>query len=245
MRIGRQFHGLSARERIGPAVLTLVLVVAIGWALVAGLAFRPAAQTSDTLETFDIVAPRPEPPVRVVPKRQRSRRPEGRAAPAGLRSQATEVVAPKVPVPIPPPIVTAPVAGIGAAATQGAAERPGPGPGAGGIGDGRGSGGDGDGDGGPGWETEPRYIRGRLTFDDGWKVAGDAVIGRSISARCTLRTDRRLARCVVAKSTGLPALDRRVLELIEDRFRYTPWLDERGRAVESTILIDQAWDEER
>lgn len=224
--------------------MTAALVAAIGWALVIGLRIRPAAPAGEGLATFDVVSPRPEPTVRIVPKRERSRRPEGRAAPAGLRSQATEIVAPPAIVP-PPPVVAAPVAGTGSAATQGAAERPGPGPGAGGIGDGRGSGGEGDGDGGEGYETEPRWIRGKLSFADGYRVAGEAVIGRSISVRCTLTVNKRLTGCVVAKSTGIAALDSRVCDLVEERFRYTPWLDGRGRPVESTILIDQAWFEER
>ncbi len=226
--------------------LTALVVVAIGWVLVIGLATGRNLVVDQGLATFDVVPPRPEPVVKVVPKRQRSHRPEGRAAPAGLRSQATEVVAPPVKIIVPPPPVTvAPVAGTGSAATQGAAEKPGPGPGAGGIGDGRGSGGDGDGDGGPGYETKPRWVRGRLSFSDGYKVAGDAVIGRSITVRCRLTVNQRLTECVTARSTGIAALDRRVAELIEARFRYTPWLDERGRPVESTILIDQGWFEEQ
>jgi protein TonB len=134
---------------------------------------------------------------------------------------------------------------MGSASTQGAAERPGPGPGAGGIGDGRGSGGDGDGDGGYGTETEPRWLRGRLSYRDADAVVGEAAIGRAVTVRCILRVNTRLTECVVARSTGLAALDRRVIELVEQRFRYTPWLDADGRPVESTILIDQSWDEER
>ncbi|MDP1027798.1 energy transducer TonB [Sphingomonas sp. KR1UV-12] len=231
------------RQRIGPAALTATVVAAIGWVLASGLGVARTAAVQEALATFDVL-PRPEPPVRVVPKRQRSHRPEGRAAPPGLRSQATEVVAVRTVVP-PPPVIAAPVAGTGSAATQGAAERPGPGPGAGGIGDGRGSGGDGDGDGGEGYETEPHWLRGRLSFKDGWDVAGDAVIGRSISVRCTLTVRERLTGCVAARSSGIAALDARVFELIERRFRYSPWLDARGRPVESTVLIDQAWDGER
>jgi protein TonB len=48
---------------------------------------------------------------------------------------------------------------------------------------------------------------------------------------------------VVARSSGLPVLDEAICRLIEERFRYTPWLDANGRAVRSTILIDQSWNE--
>lgn len=233
----------SPRERLRAALPTAVVAGLIGWALVAGLAVRSGPAGEAAMATFDVAPPPPEPPVRIVPKRTRSHRPEGRAAPAGLRSQATEVVAPPVPPTVPPPpIVAAPVAGVGAAATQGAAARPGPGPGAGGIGDGRGSGGDGDGDGGEGYETKPRWLKGRLRYRDGGDQFGDAVIGRAVSLRCTLEATGRVTGCVAARSSGLPGLDALVARLSEERYRYTPWLDEDGRPVRSTILIDHRWE---
>ncbi|GGB38308.1 hypothetical protein GCM10011380_29640 [Sphingomonas metalli] len=236
---------IPRRERLGSAALTALLTVAVGWALVSGLAMRGTGGAEESLATFDVTVPPPPPAPRVVPERRHVSRPEGRAAPAGLRSQATEIVAPPVPAIVPPPVVAAPVAGIGRAATQGAAVRPGPGPGAGGLGDGRGAGGDGDGDGG-GWgaETEPHYLKGYLTFQDGADVIGEAVIGRSISVKCILLVNTRLTECEATRSTGYPALDARILKLVEKRFRYAPWRDGRGRPVESTVLVDYAWTEE-
>ncbi|SFP82951.1 energy transducer TonB [Sphingomonas rubra] len=235
----------STPERLRAGAITAVVAGAIGWALIAGLAMGRGVPVGEALTTFE-VAPPPEPPARVVPKRTRSHRPEGRAAPAGLRARATEVVAPVplVPIVTPPPIVAAPVAGTGAAATQGAAARPGPGPGAGGIGDGRGSGGDGDGDGGEGYETKPRWLRGGLRYRDGGDQFGDAVIGRAVSLRCTLEVTGRVTGCVAARGSGLPGLDALIARLSEERYRYTPWLDEDGRPVRSTILIDHSWGEE-
>ncbi|RZM10413.1 MAG: energy transducer TonB [Sphingomonas sp.] len=234
----------SPRERIRDGVLTAAVAGLIGWALVAGLAMGRSTERATSLETFEVLPPPPEPRPRVVPKRIRSHRPEGRAAPAGLRSQATQIVAPPVVIPQPPVVVTAPVAGVGAAATQGASERPGPGPGAGGIGDGRGSGGDGDGDGGEGYETRPRWLKGRLRYRDGGDQFGDAVIGRHVSLRCSLETSGRVTGCAAARSSGLPGLDALIARLSEERYRYTPWLDENGRAVRSVILIDHEWGEE-
>ncbi len=240
---------IPVRQRLGPAALSAALAGAIGWALLTGLGIAMPAADQPSLALFDIVPPRPPEPPRVVAQRQRSHRPEGRAAPAGLRAQATQIVAPPPPVIVPPPLlVTTPVIGTGNAPRQGAADTPGPGPGAGGIGDGRGSGNGGDGDGGPGYETEPHWLKGRIRFRDvedaGGEEKGDAIIGRSLSVSCTLLVNTRLTNCVARRSSGLPALDRRVIDLIEQRFRYAPWLDENGQPVESTILIDQSWSED-
>jgi protein TonB len=238
------YAGPSRRERLRAALPTAAVAGLIGWALVAGLGTTIGAARDEALATFDVAPPPPPPRPPVTPKRTRSHRPEGRAAPAGLRAQASEVVAPPLPPIVPPPpIIAAPVAGIGAAATQGAAEKPGPGPGAGGIGDGRGSGGDGDGDGGEGEETQPRWLKGRLRYRDGGDQFGDAVIGRHVSLRCTLEVTGRVTGCVAAESSGLAGLDALVARLSEERYRYTPWLDEDGRPVRSTILIDHRWDD--
>lgn len=235
----------TLRDRVLSAILTVALTLLIGWALIAGLAMGRERTGGESLATFDVAVPPPPPRERVVPRRLRRPRPEGRAAPPNLRSQATQIVAPPPPIVVqPPPIIVAPVAGLGSDATQGAADRPGPGTGAGGIGDGTGSGGEGDGDGGPGEETPPRWLRGRLSFADGAKVAGESVIGRKISTRCTLEVNGRVTACVVSRSSGIPVLDETICRLVEKRFRYTPWLDTRGRPVRSVVLVDHEWIEE-
>ena len=238
----------SPRTRIAAALLTAAIAAAIGWALIAGLAVRrAAAAATDALAVFTVAPPLPPPRERIVPRRKPIPRREGAAAPPNLRSTPTELVAPPPIVPTPPPpMVVAPVAGAGSDASVGAAEKPGPGTGAGGIGDGRGSGGDGDGDGsGDGEETEPRWLRGRLTYADAARLVGEAALGRKLSARCTLEVTGRVTRCVVTHSSGLATLDEGVLRIFEQRYRYTPWLDAQGRPVESFILLGNEWNEER
>jgi len=233
------------RERARAAVLTLLTVALVGWALVAGLTVRLPARMGETLKLFAAAEPVPRPPEKPpVPAHERVRRRQGKAAPPGLRSQATQVTAPTpvIVLPVPPIVTVAPVVGTGAAPTQGAANRPGPGPGAGGIGDGRGSGGSGDGDGG-GWEDEtpPRRIRGRLKDSDYPESAAEAGAGGLVSVRYYVEVDGRVTGCRVTRSSGDAALDGTTCRLIEKRFRYDPSRDARGRPVRSVVVVDHEW----
>lgn len=233
------------RERTGAAALTLATVAALGWALLAGLAVRLPAPAAGALKLFTAAEPVPRPPEKPpVPPRERVRRRAGKASPANLRSQATQVTAPVplVPLPVPPLVTVAPVIGTGAAPTQGAAPVPGPGYGAGGIGDGRGAGGSGDGDGG-GWgeESPPRRVRGRLKDSDYPEEAAEAGVSGLVSVRYHVEVDGRATGCRVTRSSGSAALDATTCRLIERRFRYDPSRDRTGRPVRSVVVVDHEW----
>ena len=231
------------RERLGAAALTAVIVVALGYALLLGLAFHgttgPAQQA---LATFDL-APEPPPPERIVQPPRKIARRSGKASPPNLRSKATEVTAP---VPIiqvapPPPIVVAPLPNIGVQSTSGASDRAGPGTGAGGIGNGNGAGGDGDGD-GSGLERVPRLISGRIKGSDIPDSILDIGFRGVVGVRYRVETDGRVTNCTVARSSGNMLMDQATCRAIEKRFRYDPWRDISGRPVRSTVLRDQQWD---
>ena len=231
------------RERLGAAALTAVIVVALGYALLLGLAFHgttgPAQQA---LATFDL-APEPPPPERIVPPPRKIARRSGKASPPNLRSKATEVTAP---VPIiqvapPPPIVVAPLPNIGVQSTSGASDRAGPGTGAGGIGNGNGAGGDGDGD-GSGLERVPRLISGRIKGSDIPDSILDIGFRGVVGVRYRVETDGRVTNCTVARSSGNMLMDQATCRAIEKRFRYDPWRNISGRPVRSTVLRDQQWD---
>ncbi len=230
-------------ERLGAAALTAVIVAALGYVLMLGLAFRgsPAAM-QDALSTF-VVTPDPPPPERVVPPPRKINRPSGKASPPNLRSKATEVTAP---VPIiqlapPPPIVVAPLPNVGVQATSGASDRAGPGTGAGGIGNGNGTGGDGDGD-GSGWERVPRLVSGRIKGSDIPDAILDVGFRGVVGVRYRVETDGHVTNCTVARSSGNALMDKATCRAIERRFRYVPWRDAAGRPVRSTVLRDQQWD---
>ena len=236
------------KVRIGAGVSTVVVIGLVGWALLMSLAFAHGQQRDDALSAVTVLPLETPPPPAVTPERKPSKEPEGEAAPPNIRSTPTEVVAPKAPILlIPPPIPAATVSGSGIDASAGEAEVPGPGQGAGGVGDGRGSGGFGDGTGG-GLEDEipPQRIRGRLGFSDAARIAGwENIIGREMTTRYIVGVDGRVTDCRATRSSGLPSLDAEICRLIEERFRYRPSRDARGRPIRSGVEMDHSWDQQR
>ena len=237
----------NTRDRIVSGIAAGAIQALLIYALVTGLAFRMPEALDESLSLFTVDPPKP-PAVRTIPERQKTRRPEGGAAPKSLRSTATAVVAPPpiVPVVVPPPVIAAPVANTGADATQGASNLPGPGTGAGGIGTGFGSGGSGNGDGG-GWEDEtpPRWRKGRIKDSDYPREAAELGAGGTVSVRYRVETDGHVTACVITRSSGNRILDETTCRLIEQRFRYEPSRDARGRPVISYIVRDNDWVIER
>ena len=241
------FTGHNRRDRIVAATAAGAIQALLIYALVTGLTFRPLASIEEGIALFSVTPPEAPPP-RIVPERQKTRRPEGAAAPKSLRSTATEVVAPPplVQLPVPPPLVAAPVANTGANATQGASDLPGPGTGAGGIGNGFGSGGSGDGDGGGlADETPPRWKKGRIRDSDYPREAAEQGATGTVSVRYRIELDGRVTGCVITRSSGSAILDETTCRLIEQRFRYEPSRDARGRPVISYIVRDNDWVIER
>ncbi|WP_245857808.1 TonB family protein [Sphingomonas ginsenosidimutans] len=238
-------YAAPRQERIGSAVAAGVLTTAIGWALLNGLAGgMMRAPLDEGLAIFRVAPPPPRPAEKVVPKKTAVSRPSGRAAPPNIRSQATQVAAPRpiVVVPLPPPPITValkPFAGDDA--TQGATTRVGPGTGAGGVGDGTGSGGWGDGDGGGMDETPPVHIRGRLRDADYPGDVGEAGFQGTVSVKFLVWVDGRVRDCAVTRSSGNATLDATTCRLIEQRFRYRPSRDADGRAVPAWIVENHQW----
>ncbi|MBN8807048.1 MAG: energy transducer TonB [Sphingomonas sp.] len=172
---------------------------------------------------------------------------EGAAAPPALKATATEVTAPKPLLPPPPqPIAAAPVANTGAAPTQGAAPVAGPGTGAGGEGNGFGAGGEGDGPGGggEGRDTPPRRVGGRIKPGDlpddlAYNLTSgvDLVVG----VKYAVEEDGHVDECRVTRSSGNRELDTLTCQLIEQKFRYRPALDENRHPFKSYIVENHTW----
>lgn len=231
------------RERLGAAALTAIIVAALGYALLLGLAFHGVPDPAqEALATFDLVAD-PPPPERIVPPPRKINRPSGKASPPNIRSKATEVTAPVpiVQVAPPPPIVVAPLPNVGVQATSGASDRAGPGTGAGGTGNGNGAGGDGDGD-GSGRERVPRLVSGRIRGSDIPDAILDTGFRGVVGVRYRVEVDGHVTDCAVVRSSGSRLMDQATCRAIEKRFRYDPWRDAAGRPVRSIVLRDQQWD---
>jgi protein TonB len=227
---------------------SVALVGAIFAALLFGLSVRPIVEGSAPLISLDFTTPPPPPPEQPKPREPHARKPAAKheASPQNVRNQATPVVAPPVVQPLipPPPVVTAPKAGIGAAANNGAANRPGPGQGAGGIGNGLGGGGrggEGDGDGDGDSVVGPERIGGSLHYSDlpeGVLAPGEEA---TVEVLETIEADGRVSHCRAERSSGYRVLDNLACQLILQRFRYRPALDEAGRPVRSQEEHAETW----
>lgn len=221
--------GLDRRERAVAGLAAAGLVAALLHLLVIGLAITPRAVADRALKVFGVAPPPPPPPPDVAPPHRPSHRPAGRAAPPALRAQATEVVAPRpqVVLPPPPPVVVAPKPFEGAQASQGAADVAGPGTGAGGAGDGTGAGGDGRGDGAG--DVPPRQIGGWIKDRDYPREAAEQGISGTVVVDFYVDGGGRASRCRVTRSSGNRALDDTTCRIIDQRFRFRPGHDARGR----------------
>lgn len=238
----------SPFQRGRSAAIAAALTLALGYALVAGLATRARESADTALRLFEVTPPPPPPPrPEPLPQRAPRSRPEGEASPPNLRSEATQVVAlePQIAVPVPPTVVTAPEAGSGSDASTGSADVPGPGRGSGGFGDGRGSGGRGEGDGAGGAETPPKRTGGRIRGSDYPEALADAGIGGTVGVRYLVARDGRVEACAVTHSSGSAELDALTCRLIRERFRFRPSRDARGRPVPAIIVENHSWEVQR
>lgn len=237
---------LARRQKLVSALAAFAIELLIAGLLVFGLRVVQQARTSETLVTIGLTREKPperKPPMQVRrPAPTRAARHE--ASPPNLRNKATDIVAmPVTLLIVPPPVVTATQAGIGQAASAGAADTPGPGEGAGGFGDGNGGGGDGNGgDGaGGGAVVGPRRTKGRLSFGDlpeGLLRAGST---GKVEVLYRVNIDGSVSDCRAEGSSGIPVLDQLTCRLIEQRFRFRPARDRRGKPVPAMIIESHSW----
>lgn len=229
---------LPDRDRATAALATALVQGAIGYALIMGLFVDFGRPAADEIKVFEIAERQPEPKVEIIPPPERNKRPEGEASPPNLRSKATEIVAPPPVIPVPSPVIAAEKANIGWQATSGAADIPGPGTGAGGFGDGFGGGGAGDGDGGGADETPPRWQKGRLSYP---REYGEAGIAGTVGVRYLVGVDGRVSDCRVTRSSGHGELDALTCRSLEQRFRFAPSRDGRGRPVPAYLVENHTY----
>ena len=202
------------------------------------------------LVAVDLAPPPPSSVPPPAPSKPPPPRPAEASAPKGdpgvraFKARPTPVFAPKVqPVLIvPPSIVAVPLPDLGAEASTGASNLPGPGQGAGAHGSGRGGGGTGGEGSGAGAPVKgPRQIRGHLSYDD--LPAGLLADGQqaAVGVRYTVEADGTVSHCRIDQSSGFAALDAKACRLIEQRFRFRPARDRKGRPVSATIVEEHMW----
>lgn len=221
-------------ERARAAAAAIAVNLFLGIAFVTGLALREERRATESLETFDVAIPPPEPP-EIEPPTKEEKAPEEEGA-EGRKAEASPVVAKPSSIPRPTPVVAAPVPATGSAASTGNAER-GTGPGASGSGSGSGGGGSG----GGGIGTEARLLGGN-------RSRLPSALLRSIPTErgyahllLTIGPDGRVPGCEVLTSSGFPAIDQALCAVMASRSRWSPARDRAGQPITVKVRYTATW----
>lgn len=234
----------QGRDRTKALALVVVLHVALGAALITGLAGEPLRRSVEALTTFDVPLPKPPPPPEPPPTKEAAAA-EREAGATDLEARPAPVVqpTPEVRLPVPPTLPTAdetaPVTGT--APSAGAGREAGPGRGAGGSGDGTGGGGPGGSGAGGGLGSGARLISGNLSRGDYRRIRGFGAPRGSAVLAIDVSADGRMTRCLTFTSSGNPALDGELCRLL-GRTRWEPARDRSGNAVPVALRYVATWD---
>jgi len=222
-------YGWQQRAKSMGAVCAIHVV--IGYALVSGLGMEVAKTVTAGFKVIHITPPMPSEPV---PAKKPAEALEEAASPENLRAAPTQIVAPEpeIKLEIESPVIAAPIAGPGDESKAGASDQAGPG---------FGSGGQGDGYGGGGIVSGPRYLSGAISRKDIPRSVWKSGNRGNVLAHFTVGTDGRASDCRIRQSSGHPELDAATCKLIEQRFRFAPARDARGRAVARPYGWLQEW----
>ena len=164
---------------------------------------------------------------------------EGAAAPPSRgRTEMPSPPPPPAPLAPPTPAEVAVDPGSGQASGLGVAAGAGAGLGGEGSGSGAGSGGSGR---GAGVVTPPVRIEGGLTNADYRRARPPEGAAGTVRVSFRVRTDGRVDRCEVVRSSGFAVFDAATCRLIEQRFRFRPAQDAMGRPIDWTIRTDYTW----
>ena len=212
---------------VGALAVQLVFAALFVW----GLTVRndPAAE-GDPLEAVTTVDLPPPPQPRPAPDPAEAAR--GEPAPEGREGEALPVEAPPVAVVI-DPAPAAPSAGEGSDPRAGAGTA-GSGTGAGGAGTGEG-GGDG------GIATPARRIAGALRDSDYPRGAERQGLAGTVAIAFRVRTDGRVDRCRILRSSGHAVLDELTCDLFTRRYRFEPATNAAGQPLVSTLQTTFTW----
>jgi len=226
------YQGTANPRDKGKAIVAVALVhAALAAMILIGLNGEIVRQAVDDLVTIDVAEPNPPPPPRPrAPREQKAAKAAG--APA-RKAEATPVVAPAPRIPLPSPIPAAPVAGAGSAASQGAGVS-GSGTGASGAGNGRGSGGD------FSKFTPARLVR-NLTRGDYRQLAGGRLPAGRAMVALRVEPSGVPSNCRVVRSSGDGVVDGGLCQVIVDRLRFRPALDDQGRPIPYQLQYVATW----
>jgi protein TonB len=222
-------HDHAGRRRVGAGIATLAIHAVLAAGLILGLASgdAPRRKGDDALVTVDFKRPPPPPPQHDESAGAAKERP----APEGAKGEPLPREAPEVALPFPMPPAAA-VAGDGSDAAAGAGSQ-GTGTGAGGTGSGGGGGG--------GLGSPAQRIAGALRDSDYPRAAEAEGLAGTVGISFRVRTDGRVDRCTVVRSSGSALLDDLTCRLFTARYRFRPATNASGAATESTLQTSFTW----
>lgn len=224
------YYPSDPRDRAKSAAAAVAIHLALGAAIIAGLALQPEHKFDDSLKTFDVTEPPPPPPPIA---NQPSRPAEGQPAPAGKRADPSPIVAPPPTLPTPQPIAAAPVAGTGSSSNAGAAAS-GTGTRAGGSGGGRGGGGNAIG-------TEARLLSGNRSRLPRELLRPFMANGGYAHLLLTVAESGRVTACLVMQGTGSAAVDDALCQVMIRQSRWTAARDTTGRPIPVQVRYTATW----
>lgn len=219
--------------------MAALVSLGVNGAIVAGLAWglgaaggSPDPPVDAALTTLEL-RPQPPPPPPNPPEQpdEAEPEPEGRE---GREGEALPVEAPAAAIPL-APAPAAPVAGDGRSADAGSGTQ-GDGSGSGAQGGGAGGGGTGGGVGSPAVR-----IAGALRDSDYPREAEAAGLAGTVGISFRVRSDGRVDRCTVERSSGHRLIDDLTCRLLTQRYRFRPATDTAGNPVESTLRTSFTW----
>ena len=204
-------------NRTAGIVVVALIHVALGYALVTGLAYNVIKKTAEDLKTFDVSEP-PPPPEKPPPPPPKDNTPP-----------PPQVVAPPPMVRInnvsPPPVFTTPVYTPQPPAVITAPPPPQPPP-------------------APRVSQSAR-AKGNLislfTTDDYPASSLRNEEQGSATARMTIGTDGRVSDCQIVASSGFPALDAATCNILRRRAKFTPAKDNAGNPITDTFSQRIKW----
>jgi protein TonB len=89
--------------------------------------------------------------------------------------------------------------------------------------------------------TDLVQIAGAILPSDYPRHLREAGIGGRVGVLFGVGADGRVTRCAIARSSGVPELDALTCRLIQQRFRYRPSTDARGRPIPDEVEGEHVW----
>lgn len=213
-------------NRTAAIIIVALIHVALGYALVTGLAYDVVKKAAEDLKTFDVEEEPPPPPEEEPPPPEETPQetppPPVAAPPPLVRTPVQESPVQATPNPPPNPPIT-PRATPAPPAPPAPPPPPPP----------------------PVQRSEPKSVSGSLQGlirdSDYPESAIDREEQGTVAVRLTIGTNGRVTACSVTQSSGSRTLDSTTCRIAQSRGRYTPAMDSNGNPTTGTDSARVTW----